>query len=73
MRIHRAKFCFEFAIFVPFFQILKRFSPHKKLTVKDYLVQPVQRLMKYRLLLSEARMYCIKAAIDSTYIDVSID
>lgn len=46
--------------------------PDIKLNMKDYLIKPVQRLMKYQLLLSSIKKYGVKAGKEPTYLDISI-
>ena len=42
--------------------------PKEKLSIKDYLVKPVQRLMKYQLLLITAKKYSEKASVSNAIV-----
>ena len=54
-------------------ELCKKNFPDIKLRIKDYLIKPVQRLMKYQLMLSSIKKYGIKAGKENTYLDTAIE
>ncbi|XP_057303458.1 kalirin-like isoform X2 [Hydractinia symbiolongicarpus] len=52
--------------------IRKKYFPDRKLSIKDYLVKPVQRLMKYQLLLTTIKQYSLKADMDVSFIEEAL-
>jgi len=51
----------------------RKYLPQLKLSIKDLLVKPVQRLMKYQLLLCTARKYSFNAGVSTKNIDEAIE
>ena len=52
--------------------LLTKNFPDVKLNMKDFLIKPVQRLMKYQLLLTSIKKYGVKAGRPTTYLDEAI-